>query len=64
MLLLALFIFLFKIDSYNACNNHVVDPSKIVKDTLLDKLPKWGPSFNISLELFISSFTPKHGSLL
>ena len=63
MLLLALFIFLFKIDSYNACNNHA-QPRKIVKDTFLDKLPKWGPSFNISLGLKISSFTPKYGSIL
>ena len=64
MLLLALFIFLFKIDSYNACNNHVGDPRKIVKDTFLDKLPNWGPSFNISLDLKINSFTPKYGSIL
>ena len=64
MLLLALFIFLYNIDSTIACNNYVVDPSKIVKDTLLDKLQKWGPSFNISLDLYISSFTPKYGSIL
>ena len=63
MTLLVLFIFLFKIDSYNACNNHV-GKRKIVKDTFLDKLPNWGPSFNISLDLKISSFTPKYGSIL
>ena len=63
MTLLVLFIFLFKIDSYNACNNHA-RKRKIVKDTFLDKLPNWGPSFNISLDLYIRSFTPKYGSIL
>ena len=37
------------------------DTIDITEDNLLYKLPTWGPTFNISLDLYINSFSHKGG---
>ena len=37
------------------------DTIDITEDKLLNKQPTWGPTFNISLELYINSFIAKGG---